>query len=147
LLNYVDYNNKTAVQFLKNEIDWKDYGGKHHESHFTKFIQSYLLPKKFNIDYRRARLSSLICMNEISREEALNELEKPLYNEQEVASQKQYIAKKIGISIEEMQEIVDLPGKYYYMYPNDEKKLTFLYKLYKKYFTFNNMYNPPTLLR
>jgi N-acetyl sugar amidotransferase len=147
LLNYVAYNNKTAVQFLKNEIDWKDYGGKHHESHFTKFIQSYLLPKKFNIDYRRARLSSLICMNEISREEALNELEKPLYNEQEVASQKQYIAKKIGISIEEIQEIVDLPGKYYYMYPNDEKKLTFLYKLYKKYFTFNNMYNPPTLLQ
>ena len=36
-----------------DKLKWKDTGGHHHESVFTKFFQSYYLPKKFNIDKRK----------------------------------------------------------------------------------------------
>lgn len=134
LLNYIDYNKEQALEVLKKEIDWKNYGGKHHESHFTKFVQSYLLPKKFNLDYRKATLSSQICSGQITREEALEELKKPLYDPEDIERQKDYIAKKLSISVSELNNIIDLPGKYYYEYPNDEKKLTFLYRLYRRFF-------------
>ena len=29
------------------KLDWRDYGGKHYESIFTKFFQSHYLPQKF----------------------------------------------------------------------------------------------------
>jgi hypothetical protein len=62
--------------------------GKHHESRFTKFVQSYLLPKKFNLDYRKATLSSQICTGDITREKALEALKAPLYNEEDVEGKK-----------------------------------------------------------
>jgi N-acetyl sugar amidotransferase len=138
LLNYTDYNKDEAMQFLQEQFDWKYYGGKHYESHFTKFIQSYLLPKKFNLDYRKASLSNQICSGQITREAALKELACPSYKEEDVEKQKLYISKKLKISLEELNEIIDLPGKYYHEYPNDEKRLDFIYKIYRKYFS-NNM--------
>jgi len=135
LLNYVDYNKADALKILQEEIGWKNYGGKHHESRFTKFVQSYLLPKKFNLDYRKATLSSQICAGEITREKALEALKAPLYNEEDIEREKVYIAKKLGITKQELDNIIELPGKYYSEYPNDEKRLKFIYKVYKKYFS------------
>lgn len=135
LLNYVQYNKDEAKKLLVDELGWKDYGGKHHESRFTKFVQSYLLPRKFDLDYRKATLSSQICSGEISREVALEVLKKPIYNEADMEKEKDYIAKKLGITRRELDDIIDLPGKYYYEYPNDEKKLNFIYNIYRKYFS------------
>lgn len=135
LLNYVDYNKADALKILTEELDWRNYGGKHHESRFTKFVQSYLLPKKFNLDYRKATLSSQICAGETTREKAIAELSAPVYKEEDMEREKEYIAKKLGISKEELNKIIELPGKYYYEYPNEEKKLNFIYKTYKRYFS------------
>jgi N-acetyl sugar amidotransferase len=135
LLNYVDYNKTEAMKVLQEELDWRYYGGKHHESHFTKFVQSYLLPKKFDLDYRKATLSSQICAGETTREMALEELKAPIYNEEDMEREKDYIAKKLSISKEELNKIIELPGKYYDEYPNDEKRLNFIYNVYRKYFS------------
>lgn len=135
LLNYVAYDKDEAKQLLIDELGWKDYGGKHHESVFTKFIQSYLLVKKFNLDYRKATLSSQIINNAITRDEALAILKTPAYNEEEIAKDKIYIAKKLSISMDELEQIIEKPGKYYYEYPNDEKRLTMIYNLYRKFFS------------
>lgn len=135
LLNYIDYNKTDAMNVLEQELGWKYYGGKHFESRFTKFVQSYLLPKKFDLDYRKATFSSQICVNEISREEALEELKKSFYNEIDIEKDKEYIAKKLSISKDELNRIIELPGKYYKEYPNDEKKLNFIYGIYRKYFS------------
>jgi N-acetyl sugar amidotransferase len=59
-LNYINYDKDEARKFLKKEFDWEDYGGKHHESKITGFWQSYAMPKKYNMDYRRATYSSQI---------------------------------------------------------------------------------------
>ena len=134
LLNYIRFSKTEAREILKKELNWENYGGKHHESRYTKFIQSYLLPVKFNLDYRKATLSSQICAGEICREKALELLQQPIYNPDEVEREKKFVAKKLDISPAELEEIIQLPPKTYRDYPNNEKKLEFFYNLYRKYF-------------
>ncbi len=83
---------------IKKELDWRDYGGKHYESQFTKFYQAYILPEKFHIDKRKAHLSTLICSGQMTRSEALLEMEKPLYDPAQLKSDKEYVMKKFGLS-------------------------------------------------
>lgn len=132
ILNYVPYAKKEAVSLLEKELDWKYYGGKHYESKYTGFVQSYILPEKFNIDYRRATFSTQICAGEITREEALAELTKKPYDAIKAEEEKIYLSKKLGISLDEFNEIMALPPKSYKDYPNDKKKLEFIYKMYRK---------------
>jgi hypothetical protein len=134
ILNYISFSKTEAKEILEKELHWRYYGGKHHESRYTKFIQSYFLPVKFNIDYRKATLSSQICAGEISREQALQLLEKPLFNPEEVDREKKFIAKKLEISTSELDQILELPAKTYRDYPNNEEKLEFFYGLYRKFF-------------
>jgi hypothetical protein len=134
ILNYIPYNKDETIKMLENELDWRNYGGKHYESLYTGFIQSYYLYKKFNIDYRRATLSSQIITGAIKREDALEKLKILPYNESKVEKEKEYIAKKLDISLDEFEKIIALPPKWYTDYPNDEKKLTFIYDLYRKIF-------------
>src|SRR5688572_29325945 len=73
MLNYMNYDKKQAKQEIMAKLDWRDYGGKHYESVFTRFYQGYILPKKFGIDKRKAHLTNLICCGQITREQALQE--------------------------------------------------------------------------
>ncbi len=134
LLNYVPYVKEDAMEFLKQNLDWKYYGGKHYESKYTGFIQSYYLYEKFPIDYRRATLSSQICLGDATREQALEELKTKPYDPVKVEAEKQYIAKKLQIPLEEFERIINLPAKWYWDYPNDKKKLGFIYDTYRRLF-------------
>ena len=133
ILNLLPYNKAEALETLKAKVDYHEYGGKHHESVYTRFIQSYFQPVKFNLDYRRATYSSQICSGEISREEALKWLSKPSYEINQIKADKDYVSKKFGITLDEFENILNAPQKSYKDYPNDEKWLTFIYNLYKKY--------------
>ena len=135
LLNYLPYSKEDAIKTLENEVNWKNYGGKHHESVYTRFVQSYFQPVKFNLDYRRATFSTQICTGEITREYALEELRKKSYDPEKIEAEKEYIAKKLGITLKEFEEILNSPPKSYKDYPNNEKKLKFLYGVYKRYFS------------
>lgn len=134
MLNYVPYVKQDAMKLLQEKLDWRFYGGKHYESKYTGFIQSYYLYEKFGIDYRRATFSSQVCIGEISREEALEQLKKKPYDAIKAEDEKQYIAKKLQIPREDFDRILNLPGKYFWNYPNDEKKLKFIYDTYRKLF-------------
>ncbi|MBK8547500.1 MAG: hypothetical protein IPL63_08970 [Saprospiraceae bacterium] len=94
-LNLMDYNKADALELLKKELDFIDYGGKHNESKFTKFFQSYFLPTLYGYEKRRAHLASLVMSKQIKREDALAELAKPLYpNEVEKNNDIEYFIKK-----------------------------------------------------
>lgn len=134
LLNYVPYVKDEAMEFLKEKLEWKFYGGKHYESKYTGFIQSYYLYEKFGIDYRRATLSSQICVGDVTRDEALEQLKSKPYDLAKVEQEKKYISKKLGISEEEFEKIINLPGKWFWDYPNDAKKIGFIYDTYRKLF-------------
>lgn len=112
LLNYIDYSKKKAIETLSREFDWQYYGGKHFESRFTKFFQSYYLPRKFGYDKKRAHLSSLVVGGEMTRDEALKEMEDDsAYTEEEMLEDRDYILKKLDISMEEWEEIMKAPCK------------------------------------
>ncbi len=110
-LNYIDFDKEKAIEILKNELGWQYYGGKHYESRFTKFFQSYYLPVKFNFDKRRGHLSSLIVSGQISRAEALLKMKEELYSDTEIESDIEYVAKKLDWTTEEFKEILELPPR------------------------------------
>lgn len=107
LMEYIDYNKKRVDEILKKELDWEFYGGHHHENHYTKFFQSYLLPAKFNIDKRKIELSALIRSGQITREEALAEIEASPYRYDQ--NTVDYALNKLEISSEEWKEIMEMP--------------------------------------
>ena len=44
ILNLMPYDYRTAKAEIAAELGWRDYGGKHHESIFTRYFQGYYLP-------------------------------------------------------------------------------------------------------
>lgn len=112
LLDYMDYNKPEVLKFLQNKLDYKPYPGKHYESKITRFYQAYILPIKYNIDKRKAHLSSLIVANQIKREEALKELEKPLFkSDLEKENEIEFFCKKLMISRREFDDIMKAKPK------------------------------------
>ena len=108
-LNYVDYRRDRAFAELKEFCGFEYYGRKHLENILTAFIQLYWLPKKFGSDKRVSHLSSMIVSGQMTREEALKELEEPLYDP---AMMEQYIAiikERLGLSDEEFTRLMAAP--------------------------------------
>ena len=134
ILNYIPYNKEETKSILKKELGWEDYSGKHGESMFTYFYQAYILPKKFNIDKRRAHLSSLIRSGQISREKALEKMKEPLYTSENLKKDKEYVLRKLGFSEEEFEQLMKLPIKSHYDYKSNEKFLKSLRTIYNKIF-------------
>jgi N-acetyl sugar amidotransferase len=125
-LNYMPYRKSEAIAYLEKEYDWRYYGGKHYESRWTQFFQSYYLTTKFSYDKRRAHLASLVLAGEMSRDEALRELAKPPYSDNEITAQKAFVAKKLRIPIDELEELISQPPRDYREYANNEALLNFL---------------------
>jgi N-acetyl sugar amidotransferase len=111
LLNYVDYNKEMVKKLISLELGWRDYGGKHYESVFTRFYQGYILPNKFKVDKRKAHLSNLIFSHQMTKDEALIELEKPIYPIHLLQTDKEFVCKKLGITQEELQNYINAPAK------------------------------------
>lgn len=106
LLNFVDYNKSEAKKKLIEQYDWKDYGGKHFESVFTRFYQSYILPRKFGVDKRKAHLSNLILSKQMTRQQALEEMKNPICEEKLLSEDKAYVLKKLGFTENEFNTIM-----------------------------------------
>jgi len=124
-LNMMDYRKQDAKAQLIKDFGWRDYGGKHYESVFTKFYQAYILPTKFHVDKRRAHLSTLILSGQMSREEALKELSVPLYSDAEFSADREYVCKKLGFSEEDFTDYLRRPQKSHLEYGSDQ----FVYNL------------------
>ncbi len=109
ILNYLDYDKVKAKRLITDELGWKDYGGKHYESIFTRFYQGYILPVKFNVDKRKAHLSSLICSGQITRQAALEELKKDIYDPAQLKIDKEFVIKKFGLTPDEFENLMSRP--------------------------------------
>jgi len=131
-LEYIPFDKDKAREFLMENYGWENYGGKHHESKITAFWQSYAMPVKYNMDYRRTTLSSQICAGQISRNEALKQLEADPYDAPKIGEDKKYIAKKYGISVAELEEYLSRRPKTYLDFPNQKKLIEFVYNSYRK---------------
>lgn len=121
LLNYIDFNKGDAMKLMKEKLGWQPYTGKHHESVYTRFFQSYMLPRKHGFDKRIMHLSALIMSGQITREKALEELEMEACPPDLIKQDKIFVAKKFGITESELDRILDLPPKQNGEYPSSEK--------------------------
>jgi N-acetyl sugar amidotransferase len=120
-LEYIDYNKRAAKELLMSELGWRDYGGKHFESRFTKFFQAHYLPKKFGYDKRKAHLASLVVSGQITREDALRELELPLYDPRELEEDIEYFCKKLNLTREQYEKVMAEEPRTHRDYPNREE--------------------------
>ena len=127
-LNYMPYNKHAVLQELIAQIGYKDYGRKRGESRFTNFFQNYYLPVKFGIDKRKMHFSSIILSGLMTHDEGFSELNRPLYDPVELADDMRYVAKKLGISLEQLEQMVRQPGRSYKEFSNWDGS----YKLIKK---------------
>lgn len=105
-LNFLSFSKSKIENELLNLYGWKPYTFKHHESIFTKFLEAYWLPMKFGIDRRKAHLSSLIFSNEISREDAVNQLFSYAYPFSEIMEDYKFVADKLECDIDHMDYIL-----------------------------------------
>lgn len=106
-LNSVNYDPNKALEILEKEIGFKYYGSKHCESVFTRLLQSYIQPKKYGFEKRRAHLSSMIISGLISRDEALKILKEETCSNKQIEEDVKEFVEKIGISRKEFDEVIN----------------------------------------
>lgn len=120
-LDYIPYHKDEAMQLLVDKFGYQKYPQKHFESRFTRFYESYWLPKRFGYDTRKVQYSSLILTNQMTRDEALSKLGSLPYDESTIKNDFEYIANKLSISIDELQHYMDMPKKTYRDYKSQDR--------------------------
>jgi len=106
-LYYLPYVKDDVKKMLTKELGWIDYGTGHHESIYTRFVQGYLLPKKFGIDKRKVHYSAFIRSSQMTRQDALMKLESPACSDEMVQEDIGYLCKRFGISLEDFEGIMN----------------------------------------
>ena len=124
-LDLVPFVKNDAEKLLKEKFGWEKFKHKHHESRFTRFYEDFWLPKKFGFEKRRAHFSSLILTNQMSREEALVRISKPEMDDQFIKQEFEYIANKLDLTVNQLQEIFDGENKTFRNYRNKQKIIGF----------------------
>lgn len=124
-LNLVPYVKKDAEDELERRFGWQRFQHKHHESRFTRFYEDYWLPRRFGFEKRRAHFSSLIMTRQMTREAALDRISRPEMNEHFLKQEFEYVAHKLDLSVDELQQLFDLPKKTYRDYRNKRSVIGF----------------------
>jgi len=105
-LNFIDYNRDRAFKELYEFCSFEYYGRKHLENILTAFIQLYWFPKKFGVDKRTSHLSSMIVSGQMSREEAMELMKEPIYEEDMMNEYISLIKKNFGLDDNEFDAIM-----------------------------------------
>ena len=119
-LDFVPYDKDAAMQLLVDKFGYQKYPQKHFESRFTRFYESYWLPQRFGFDTRKVQYSSLILTGQMTRDEALEKLSKPGYDKETIHQDFEFVANKIGISVDELQSYMDMPKRTYKDYKSQD---------------------------
>lgn len=106
-LNCIQYNPDEALKILEKEVGFKYYGSKHNESVFTRLLQTYIQPKKYGFEKRRAHLSSMIVSGLITRDEALKILEQPAESKEQIEKDIKEVTEKMKITREEFDRVIN----------------------------------------
>ena len=117
-LNLVPYVKKDAEDELERRFGWQRFQHKHHESRFTRFYEDYWLPRRFGYEKRRAHFSSLIMTGQMTRDQALDRISRPEMDEHFLKQEFEYVAHKLGLTVDELQQLFDSPKKTYRNYKN-----------------------------
>jgi N-acetyl sugar amidotransferase len=138
-LNYIDYDKKKVKKIIIEEFGWRDYGGKHYESVFTRFYQGYILPEKFKVDKRKAHLSNLIFSGQLTKDQAIEELKQPIYPSELYTVDRNFVLKKLDFSEKEFMEYLNEPRMSHLYYGGISKSFWELYPMLRFLKVFANL--------
>lgn len=134
ILNFMDYQKFEAMDALQKSYGYKPYPYKHYESIFTRFYQGYILPEKFGVDKRRVHLSTLVIAGQMSREDALDDLQNiPYPSTQDLENDRQYFLKKMGWTEAELGDYLARPERPHTDYPSEINLWNRLKTIYLKF--------------
>lgn len=117
-LNLVPYVKKDAEDELERRFGWQKFQHKHHESRFTRFYEDYWMPRKFGYHKRRAHFSSLIMTGQMTRDAALQRIAQPEMDEHFLTQEFEYVANKLDLRVDELQQIFAGENRTYRDYRN-----------------------------
>lgn len=117
-LNLVPYIKAEAEAELERRFGWQRFQHKHHESRFTRFYEDYWMPRKFGYEKRRAHFSSLIMTRQMTRDEAIARIAQPEMDELYFKQEFEYVAHKLGLTVDQLRDIFNAPNKTYRDYKN-----------------------------
>ncbi len=120
ILNYIPYDKRDAKRILIEQLGWRDYGGKHYESIYTRFFHTYYLPHKFGYDLRRSYLSALVLSGQMTRSEAQEEIACPPASPVRIQDDLEFVIKKLNLTPEKFKQIMEKPPIKYSSYPNSD---------------------------
>ena len=127
LLDFVSYMKRDAKALFASEFGYEDYGPKHCESMFTRFYQFYILPRRLHVDKRRAHLSCLVCSGQMTRQEAIRELQQSPYAQQEQLEQdKRFVLGRLGLTEEELEALISQPVRSPFDFKTDRRAVQLL---------------------
>lgn len=146
-LFYMNYIRINAENIIKNELDWVYPGAHYFDCLYYSFI-AYVHRVKFHINLNMNSDAALVRDKQMTREEALERLNKPYHLENDKVIED--CLKRINISQKEFDNIMKLPIKTFRDYKSNYSKIKFLkYPLkflsdlnivskfiYKKYYEF-----------
>lgn len=110
-LDSMPYVKVEAMKLLQERFGWQPYPQKHFESRFTRFYESYWLPKRFGYDVRRVQYSSLIVTKQMTRVDALERLRAPSFDPDTIDRDIEFVASKLGITRLELESYLTVPLK------------------------------------
>lgn len=119
-LDYIPYNKDEAMQFLVDKFGYQKYPQKHFESRFTRFYEGYWLPQRFGYDTRKVQYSSLILTNQMTREEALEKLKEPMYTQDQINEDFEFVSNKLGITTTELWSYFHAPKRTFKDYKSQQ---------------------------
>lgn len=144
---YLDYNKNKAQEFLTRNYGWEYYGGHHFENTFTRFVISYWLYEKFNIDKRKITLSAQVLSGEINRNEGLTEISRKPYNDHEMNQMIDYVLKKLDLSNEQFHSLMNGKNKSFKDYPSNFKLISRFIKYTRPFLNLIFIHKPQALYK
>ena len=119
---------------MEDKYNFESFQNKHSESLFTRFYEGYWLPTRFNFDTRRATFSSQILTDQMTREDALEKIQVPALSQHEVNELYDFVAKKLRVPLNELQNYQTMELKSFSDYKNQAllyKIASMLFKIFK----------------
>lgn len=117
-LNFIPYEKEAAIEELVSRFGWQRYAHKHYESRFTRFYEGYWLPERFGFQKHRAHYSSLILTGQMTRDQALEKISRPAWDDETIAHDFDYVATKLGITEGELRQLMTIPKRSFRDYRN-----------------------------
>lgn len=132
-LDLMPYKKESVLAELQSRFGYKPYPYKHYESIFTRFYQGYILPTKFNVDKRKLHLGTLVASGQMSRAQALADLERlPYPSEAQLQEDRQYFLKKMGWAESELDDYLRRTAVPHDAYPTERPLWQLCERIYKK---------------